>query len=651
MIRLLTLGGLSVESKGVAPATDHLSLQGLALLARLAVAGNRGLSRDKLTGCFWPERDERRARHSLSQTLHRIRRELNGNAFVLGTTVLRLNAECITSDVGEFEDVVRARQAARAVELYTGVFLDGIFVGGGAESDEWIESERRRLAEAHAGCIRQLAREAEKGHEYRVAATLWRRLTLADPLDGDAVLALAEALDAAGDHATALREVKAHEATLRAELEADLDPALKKFVAEARPARCSAPIAPTVSELCARGRQYIHGFTMAGYAEAERCFERAVSIDPSSAEAHVAHGAMLILLSQADPRGDPRTAGRTHCERAIELDPELAEPHLWLGCAAMLDQYFDEAEAHAERGFALDPDVFFSHHLVAWVYMVDALTTGNPDKFARCIEEYRRAVAIFPDEQGALTSIGGLYAFDGQYDQAESFYTRALNAERSPVGVRMIGARTLLGSVQLRHGRFAIAEANLERALAEYADAPQMFASYVNALTLCALGDARRFEGRYDEAVSKYARGCALLELMPGQIGAGYLMVRLQTRLATAYDHLWMRREELHCAERALELTRTRAGYTFSWCWLTSEAELHYDWAVYHATVGKREEMLASLGNASALGWRETDWPDVEPAFGAYRTDEEFKKVLAGARSRTPLPLIVIDDTVAAQPG
>jgi tetratricopeptide (TPR) repeat protein len=229
---------------------------------------------------------------------------------------------------------------------------------------------------------------------------------------------------------------------------------------------------------------------------------------------------------------------------------------------------------------------------------------------------------------------------------AEMLFKQALEAERAPKGVRMIGARTLLGSVQLHAGKMAVASMNLERALAEYENAPQMFAAYVNSLTLCALGDVRRLEGRYDEAVANYVRARALLEPAPEMIGAGYLMVRLHTRLATTFFLLWMRRDEIRNAESALDLTRTRRTYSFNWCWLVSEGSMHYDWPVYHATRGDSRAMSAALDAALKLGWRELALIDLEPAFAPYRAGHDFRRQLQAAADRAPLPPITPDSAV-----
>ena len=58
----------------------------LTLLSLLAVAGDGGLSRDKIIGLLWSETDAERARHSLTQTLYAARRALAVIAFTTCST-------------------------------------------------------------------------------------------------------------------------------------------------------------------------------------------------------------------------------------------------------------------------------------------------------------------------------------------------------------------------------------------------------------------------------------------------------------------------------------------------------------------------------------------------------------------------------------
>jgi DNA-binding SARP family transcriptional activator len=178
-LRLLTLGGLAIEADGALQAR-RVRPQSLALLARLAVGGRHGVSREKLVGCFWPEKDEPSAHHSLRQALHRLRRELETDAIVIGTRFLRLDPERISSDVAEFDHAYRAHDPARMDELYVGPFLDGVFFTGALELERWIEAQRGYFRDLHAGALRTLATAAETRGEHAVAAAFRRRLLALD---------------------------------------------------------------------------------------------------------------------------------------------------------------------------------------------------------------------------------------------------------------------------------------------------------------------------------------------------------------------------------------------------------------------------------------------------------------------------------------
>ena len=231
MLRLVTFGGLMLSGEaGIEPVTQR---RRLALLAVLAVAGERGASRDKLMSCLWPESPTPTARHALEQLLYELRRHL-GNELLLGADPLRLNPDVITTDVGSFDQALAQGALAEAVEVYRGPFLDGFFLGEAPEFERWCETERARLAQAHSQTVYRLAREeGERGH-HTAAITLWRKLSAAEPLDGRAALGLMRALVAAGDRAGALQSARVYEALVRDELQTDPDPTVTAFLRELR---------------------------------------------------------------------------------------------------------------------------------------------------------------------------------------------------------------------------------------------------------------------------------------------------------------------------------------------------------------------------------------------------------------------------------
>ena len=64
-MRLRTFGGLWIEAEQPLPA---LGPRRMALLAMVAAAGRRGITRDQILGLLWPDSEENQARHALSQT-------------------------------------------------------------------------------------------------------------------------------------------------------------------------------------------------------------------------------------------------------------------------------------------------------------------------------------------------------------------------------------------------------------------------------------------------------------------------------------------------------------------------------------------------------------------------------------------------------
>ena len=103
MKRIQTLGGLAVFD-GLRPLGGNAQQpRRLAVLAVLARAGDRGVSRDRLVGLLWGEVEEERARRSLNQALYALRQELGSEEAILGTRDLRLNPELIEVDLAAFE--------------------------------------------------------------------------------------------------------------------------------------------------------------------------------------------------------------------------------------------------------------------------------------------------------------------------------------------------------------------------------------------------------------------------------------------------------------------------------------------------------------------------------------------------------------------
>src|SRR6476661_206843 len=219
VLRLQTFGGLSLHGDRGPLGGAAAQPRRLALLAVLAEAGERGVTRDGLVGLLWPEVDETRARSALSQALYALKRDAGGEPLVAGYDRLCLDPNVITSDLAEFEDAIARGDLAAAASLYTGTFLDGVHLSDPAEFEHWLDTTRFRLGRAVEDFFEQLAVEAENRSDHSAAAEWWRRLTALDPLKTGAVLGLMEALARTGDRAGALRQAERYERRVREEMD------------------------------------------------------------------------------------------------------------------------------------------------------------------------------------------------------------------------------------------------------------------------------------------------------------------------------------------------------------------------------------------------------------------------------------------------
>jgi TolB-like protein len=226
MLHLKTLGAVILQGDAGPLGGAAAQRKSLALLALLAPAGERGVSRDKIIAYLWPDVDGERAGHRLTQVLYALRRELDLDDLFVGSADLRLNPSLLSSDACEFRVARQAGNLACAVSLYAGPFLDGFFLTGAPEFEYWVESERAGFAREYVEALETLAAEAAAQGDARQAAGWWQRIADHDPLSSRVTIHLMSALAAAGNRAAALEWARVHQELLQRELEAAPNPAV-----------------------------------------------------------------------------------------------------------------------------------------------------------------------------------------------------------------------------------------------------------------------------------------------------------------------------------------------------------------------------------------------------------------------------------------
>jgi len=233
MLRLHTFGGCFVARDGVRLEPLSGQRKSLALLAMIASSGDRGISRETVLAYLWPNSDETRARTSLKQLVHSLRRQSENATLLSSSQPLRLNRDVITSDVEDFRDAVRRADYGPAAALYAGPFLDGFYLRGVDEFERWAASERAPLARDFARALEGLAVAAAERGEFDGSIEWWRRLASTEPLSGRAATGLMLALDAAGERAAALHHAREFQKLVHEEVGAP-DPAVAALAARLR---------------------------------------------------------------------------------------------------------------------------------------------------------------------------------------------------------------------------------------------------------------------------------------------------------------------------------------------------------------------------------------------------------------------------------
>ncbi len=217
-LRVNTLPGLRLVSpSGDAGALATRRLP-QALLVYLAV--ERSASRDTLLGLLWPERDEERARHSLSQALHELRANLGEDCLAGVGDVVAIGAG-VETDLARFETALEGGRWAEALELYGGDFLDGAHLAPTRAFEEWVDRRRAQLARLHRRARRELVSERLAAGDLTGALAVAERWAEVAPLDDEAQQRTVELLARVGRRAEALQQYERFRELLRAD---DLEP-------------------------------------------------------------------------------------------------------------------------------------------------------------------------------------------------------------------------------------------------------------------------------------------------------------------------------------------------------------------------------------------------------------------------------------------
>jgi TolB-like protein/Tfp pilus assembly protein PilF len=237
-----------------------------------------------------------------------------------------------------------------------------------------------------------------------------------------------------------------------------------------------------------RGRQVVTQLRRSALQYARRMFDRAIELDPNFARAYAGVAdCCSFLYMYWDSSNANLKAADTSSQRALELDPASAEAHTSRGVALTLRQDYVAARREFETALKLDPKLFEAHYF----YARACLTEG---KFEEAITHYRNAWRARPEDyQAILLSSDALVKLkrDDEVLEAARLGIKLADAhlELNPDDAR---AWYLSGAALMRLGK---PDEALERTRRAYAIDPEDAAVLYNAACNYALA------GKPDEAI------------------------------------------------------------------------------------------------------------------------------------------------------
>jgi adenylate cyclase len=171
-------------------------------------------------------------------------------------------------------------------------------------------------------------------------------------------------------------------------------------------------------EFYLRGRKLFQKWTRENINLAREMFERAVAIDPNFAAAWAGLATAHVHLFGCD--NDPHLAkGREASARALTLDPQSAEAHVAAGQGLSMEQRYADAAAEFERAIELDPTLFDAHYYFAR----SCFKSGDLEKSLRL---FQRAQSVRPDDYQPFYLEALVLTQLGRHDEARNAYQRSL---------------------------------------------------------------------------------------------------------------------------------------------------------------------------------------------------------------------------------
>ncbi len=255
------------------------------------------------------------------------------------------------------------------------------------------------------------------------------------------------------------------------------------------------PVNPEAYDYYLRGRFYANRQNRDDNETAIMTLERAVAIDPTFASAYAELAQVyvwkLFLFAPSERQWEEKAF--VAAEKALSLDPDLAVAHLARGRLLWTPaNHFPHERAIQEyrRALELNPNLDEARNQLALIYC-------HIGAFDEALQEAQKAVTTNPSNNLALFRTGQTLNFLGKYEQALSVL-RTIPQEVNPA---LVGHQTTWALFNL--GRKEEASAMIEQFLRDYPeDSGGLFTS-IEAVLAASVGQERRAEETIRLAVER----------------------------------------------------------------------------------------------------------------------------------------------------
>ncbi len=214
MLDLRVLGGFGVALDS--DEINELAAQPTRAALLVFLAMEKTTTRETVLALLWPDHDPQKARHALSQTLHRLRSALGERWLEVEGEKLATSSS-VRIDAREFMSLAEQERYDDALDLYQGPFLDGWFFGDCPAFERWSDQQRARLERTHRLTCREALRTRRERGDFAGALAIAQEWAKLDPLEDEAQHRLIELLAESGRRADALAQFDVHRELLESE--------------------------------------------------------------------------------------------------------------------------------------------------------------------------------------------------------------------------------------------------------------------------------------------------------------------------------------------------------------------------------------------------------------------------------------------------